>query len=135
MIAFDTNVLVRLLVDDDPDQSALARAALERAYEEGEECYLSDAVLCESAWVLASRYGAARIDVLAAITRLLAEPRYTVDDPDGVAEALQAFEAGAAEFSDYLIGARARRRGARTTYTFDRKLRSRPGFTVLRSAG
>lgn len=129
MIAFDTNVLVRLLVQDDPEQFAIAGALLEEVSERDERCYLSDAVLCEMAWVLASEYGARRADILAALSQVAAEPRYVLDDPDGVADALRSYEVGSADFADYLIGARARRRGARTTCTFDRKLGRSAGFS------
>jgi predicted nucleic-acid-binding protein len=132
VIALDTNVLVRLLVEDDPDQFAKAVAVLERAAETEEPCFLADAVLCETAWVLASRYGAGRAEILAAMSELAGDGRYAFDDPDALAEALRAFEDGRADFSDYLIGASARRRGARTTYTFDRKLEKDRGSTYLR---
>lgn len=132
MIAFDTNVLVRLLVKDDPDQFATALALLDRATEAEEPCYLSDAVLCETVWVLDSQYDASRSDILAAMTELAADGRYAFDDAEAVSQALRAFEDGPADFPDYLIGARAQGRGARTTYTFDRKLRDREGFSYLR---
>ena len=131
MIAFDTNVLVRLLVGDDPAQFAAAAALLEAAGEGAETCYLADVVLCETEWVLTSRYGARRPDVLAALTEIAADGRYAFEDPEAVADALRAYAAGRADFSDYLIGARSRAKGARTTYTFDGKLKNREGFTYL----
>lgn len=129
MIAFDTNVLVRLLVKDDPEQFATALSLLERAVEAEEVCYLSDGVLCETVWVLDSQYGASRADILAAMSEVLADPRYGFDDEEGVRQALRAFEEGRADFSDHLIGERARRKGARTTYSFDKKLKNQQGFT------
>lgn len=131
MIAFDTNVLVRLLVRDDPDQFGAAAARLDEARDADEACYLSDIVLCETVWVLTSRYGAARSDIQEALTRIVEDPRYVLDDPEGLVEALAAFRSGAAELSDFLISIRAKRRGARTTYTFDRKLRNDAGCTVI----
>lgn len=132
MIAFDTNVLVRLLVKDDPDQFATALALLEGATEAEEPCYLSDAVLCETVWVLASQYDASRSDILAAMTEIVADGRYAFDSAKAVRQALRAFEHGRADFSDYLIGVRAQRKGARTTYTFDKKLKNREWFSYLR---
>jgi hypothetical protein len=69
---------------------------------------------------------------LAAMSELAGDGRYAFDDPEALAEALRAFEDGRADFSDYLIGASARSRGVRTTYTFDRKLEKDEGFTCLR---
>lgn len=132
MIAFDTNVVVRLLVEDDREQFAAASAVLERAVEAGERCHLADGVLCETAWVLATIYGAGRGEVLAALAALAADPTYSFENPAALATALAAFEAGRADFADYLIGARAAAHGARTTYTFDRRLGNQAGFTLLR---
>lgn len=47
MIAIDTNVLVRLLVADDPAQSSRARALLET-----QDVWIGPTVLLEAAWVL-----------------------------------------------------------------------------------
>lgn len=131
MIAFDTNVLVRLLVQDDPDQFATALDLLGRAAERAEPCFLADGVLCETEWVLQSCYAATRGDVLAALRGIADDARYTVADPEALEEALAAYEEGKGELADHLIGVRSRRAGARTTYTFDRKLKERPDFTCL----
>jgi predicted nucleic-acid-binding protein len=132
VIALDTNVLVRLLVEDDADRFTKATAVLERAADAEEPCFISDGVLCETAWVLASRYGAGRVEILAAMSELAGDGRYAFHDAEALAQALRAFEDGRAGFSDCLIGASARRRGVRTTYTFDRKLENHEGFTLLR---
>jgi predicted nucleic-acid-binding protein len=123
--------LVRLLVQDDAKQFAAANTLLARAVEAGERCYLADPVLCETEWVLTSLYEASRADVLAALSELAADARYTFNDAEALTEAIRAYEAGGADFSDHLIGSRARRQGARTTYTFDRNLKNREGFTYL----
>jgi predicted nucleic-acid-binding protein len=132
VIAVDTNVLVRLLVEDDPGQAEAARSVLAEAREAGEECYVSAPVLCEIEWVLSSSYRAGRADVVAAIQELLSAGSFVFDREAAVRAALDAYEAGRADFSDYLIGALARARGARTTYTFDRALQRSTGFTHLR---
>ncbi len=67
-ITADTNVLLRIITDDDPVQSARAEDLLERA----EEVAIPLAVLCELAWVLRStyRYDRARIaDSIRAVLR------------------------------------------------------------------
>lgn len=132
MIAFDTNLVIRFLVADDAVQTAASRRLLDRCVETEEDCYLSDGVLCEIEWVLTSSYRAGRSEVLAAFSALLANDRFVFDDRLAVRDALASYESGRGDLSDHLIGARARRKGARTTYTFDRALGGHPGFTLLR---
>jgi len=131
MIALDTNVLIRLLVEDDPDQALRARELIESVSEKGERCYVGDPVLCELEWVLESVYRASRKDVLSALTQVFRNAVFEVEDPQTVAKALEAFATGKGDFSDCLLGARAKARGAETTYTFDRSLRGNPSFTLL----
>ncbi|NJL29269.1 MAG: type II toxin-antitoxin system VapC family toxin [Thermoanaerobaculia bacterium] len=134
MIAIDTNLLVRLIVEDDPAQAARARALLEAAVADGEPCFLSDPVLCELEWVLESCYDATRQDILLALQDLMACQPFLFEDRDALRRALDAYQKGKADFSDYLIGAKAAIHGAWTTYTFDRALRQTEGFTHLRPA-
>jgi hypothetical protein len=56
VIALDTNVLVRYLVEDDAKQTALAAALIERAIADDESLYVSDVVVCETVWVLSVAY-------------------------------------------------------------------------------
>jgi predicted nucleic-acid-binding protein len=51
MIALDTNIVVRLIVDDDPDQVGRSRAVIER-----NGASVGPSVLLEAAWVLARSY-------------------------------------------------------------------------------
>ena len=131
MIAFDTNILVRLTTRDDPEQAAQAQALLEDTLRADEVCFVSDPVLCEMEWVLGSCYGASRSDILATLQDLFSQPQFEFEDRDVVRRVLAADETGKAELSDYLIGAKAQVRRCRSTYTFDRALRNQEGFTNL----
>ena len=53
MIALDTNVLVRFLVEDDARQTAEAAALIKRVVDADGTLFVSDIVLCETVWVLA----------------------------------------------------------------------------------
>jgi predicted nucleic-acid-binding protein len=131
MIAVDTNIIVRLMVDDDPEQSARVRRLLEATAEAGESCLVSDPVLCELAWVLSSQYRAGRAEIVAAVQSLLGRALFVFEDRAALLQAFEAYQGGRADLSDYLIGAKAQARGARTTWTFDRGLRKQPGFSML----
>ena len=58
MAALDTNVLVRWLLKDDPQQTRLAQSLLLRAREHDEALWVSNTVFLETEWVLRSRCGA-----------------------------------------------------------------------------
>jgi len=131
MIALDSNVLIRLLIEDDPVQAELARRLIEFAQEQGERCFIGDPVLCEVEWVLDSAYGASRRDVATALQNIISSPSFVFDDAASIQSALDRFWRGKADFSDYLLGTRARKRGTGTTYTFDKALRDEEGFTLL----
>jgi len=63
MIALDTNVLVRLAVEDDPDQAANARLVVLDAESQGEKVFLLSGVLLEMVWFLSRGYGFQRTDI------------------------------------------------------------------------
>lgn len=131
MIAVDTNVLVRSIVDDDPRQAHLARELLRSIAAAGEACFLSDAVLCELEWVLSRSYDVPRSEILASLHLLFEQPTFAFENRKIIAEAIGRFQAGGLSFADCLIAARARAHQARTTFTFDRALAREPGFTLL----
>ena len=132
MIAVDTNVLVRVLVEDDEREAAAARDLVATARENQEPVLVTAPVLCELEWVLESAYRATRKDVAKAVQAFLDDAGFLVDGRDSVVEALAHYRETAADFSDCLIAATARRAGARTTATFDRRLGRVPGCTVIR---
>ncbi len=131
MIALDTNILIRLLVRDDPGQTVLAERLLQEAADAGEQCFISDPVLCEVEWVLESSYRARRGDVLAAMQELLSGDFFLFEDREILRQVMARYQESRADFSDCLIGAKARARGARTTFTFERVLAREQGFTRL----
>lgn len=88
-------------------------------------------VLCELEWVMDSLYRATRADIAAAIRTLRTTPPFVLENDGLVDRALQRYSEGKADLSDYLLGEIAVARGARTTYTFDRRLRNADGFTLL----
>ncbi len=113
MRAIDTNVVVRYLTGDDPDQSARARAIVD-----GGAVLASTTVLLESEWILRSVYGCAPEDVAAALRAFVGLPGVAVENPSLLAEALDRAEVGM-DFADALhLGAAAR---CDAMLTFDRR--------------
>lgn len=131
MIALDTNVLLRILLNDDPKQSRQAQEIVVRAAALGEAILLPDVVLCEVEWVLSSTFGLPRARVAETLRRLLEGTEFTFANRTAVGAAVASYEGGKADFSDYLIGATAAIAGASTTFTFDRGLRKSDDFTLV----
>lgn len=129
MIALDTNVVVRFLVDDEPAQALRARRLIEGALLRGEPLFLSLIVLCELEWVLTGSYGVRRAELVATLRKLVGADGFVVEGGAAVVSALERFGRGRADLSDYLIGSVAHAAGAATVFTFDRTLRAEAGFT------
>ena len=56
MIGLDTNVLIRHLTQDEPNQAARASALIERSCSVEEPGYINRVVICETVWVLERAY-------------------------------------------------------------------------------
>lgn len=88
MIAIDTNVLLRRLLDDDPAQSEKARDLFHHAG----KILITDVVLAETLWTLkGKRYKALKEDLVAVISSLLAEPNIVFESQQAVWSALNEF--------------------------------------------
>ena len=120
MIAVDTNVVVRLLVNDDRQQGAVARSLFE-----SEEVWVGVTVLLEAAWVLESIYGLSVKDVVKALRGVLGLPNVRAENAAAVAAALSAAGTGL-ELADALHLARSPENAEFAT--FDRGL-ARAGRT------
>lgn len=117
MRAVDTNVLVRLTVRDDPQQSAAAEAFVAKG------AWVSHIVLVETLWVLDSAYGLTADKLASVVEILLHNDALTLQDPSVVAAALDRFRRKPAPgFSDCLILEVARKAGHLPLGTFDRTL-------------
>lgn len=116
MTALDTNVIVRLLTDDEPAQTTRA-AALLRA----NAVLVPITVLLETEWVLRAAYELDRKTIEGALRNFLALPNVTVADDATVYWALDAYGQGM-DLADALHLASARPGGERFA-TFDKGMR------------
>ena len=128
MLGVDTNVLVRFLVQDDPKQSQRARDFLDRAIDSGVPCFVSDVVLCEMVWVLTKSYKTRRFDVARIVGHLLRARHLTFTSLERLFTALEAYQVGDGDFSDYLIREHSRGEGYEMVATFDGDLLKDAGF-------
>ena len=126
MRAADTNVIVRILAQDDPKQLELA----ERFIEGG--AWVSIIALAEAIWVFRSVYGRSTREISDGIERLLKHEDLTLQDSDAVALALALFRSRPSlRFADCLMLELARKYGHLPLGTFDRDLAKSPGAQKL----
>lgn len=131
MIGIDTNVLVRLLTQDDPVQSLQARRFLTKHCNPKQPGWISAIVLCELVWVLARTFRYSREQVTAVLTQLLRTAEFEIEDADLARQALDRFSREGRDFADALIGLRNARSGAAPTYTFDQTAAKLPEFRLV----
>ena len=128
MIGLDTNVVVRLFVDDDAAQAGAARRFVASQCSTERPGFVNRVVLCELVWVLTSVFGYGRGAVADVIDDLLATRDFVLEDHKTARSALQTFRNSNVGFSDILVGELNLARGCETTATFDRKAARLKGF-------
>lgn len=129
MIAIDTNVLVRYLVNDEPERAAAARDLLSAASRQ-EPVFLCREVVVETVWVLKRAYRFSRARIAEVLMELVAVDGLIFEAEDDVAEAAAAYRRGGAGFSDLMILAAARRNDAQPLFTFDQQLAALDGAAL-----
>ena len=122
MIGIDTNVLVRYLVQDDPEQSAQSTLLIEQECNLSSPGYLSNIVLCELVWVLTGAYKYDKNLVIEVMEQILVTAEFLVENENVVRKAINDYKIGSADFSDYLIVNNNQQSGCTKTYTFNKKL-------------
>jgi predicted nucleic-acid-binding protein len=131
MRGLDTNVLVRFLTQDDPEQARRVDRLIADAQRRGDVLYVSAIVLCETVWVLRSAYGHDRGNIAEALDRMLSAPELVVESSDLARDALAEYRDGSGDFSDCFIGRRNVNAGCDTTATFDKRLSDADTFTLV----
>lgn len=130
MIGLDTNVLVRFLVQDEPEQ-AKAASALFAGLTSEVPGFLCREVLVELVWVLERAYGLSRLDIARALDSLLEARELVVEAADRVAVAVDRYRKGGAGFADQMIALAGQGAGCQATVTFDRQAGALPGMRFL----
>ena len=128
MLAVDTNVLVRVLVDD-PMALDQCRAARNSVSEAG-EVFVSQVVQIETLWVLAGTYGLSKSTLQSTLGAIAVHPAFHLQSPEIFKAALQHYLAGHADFADCVVLAESAHAGHELA-TFDRKLGKLPGARLI----
>jgi len=127
MISIDTNVLVRVLVDDAGEMEQVNAAR--RAVSNAQEVFISQIVQVETIWVLSRGYKLKKQDLIALQKHLSENAAYHLEKEESFLQAMAMYKDGRADFSDYLILADARERSLKVV-TFDKHF-ARTKNTIL----
>ncbi|MBI4754435.1 MAG: type II toxin-antitoxin system VapC family toxin [Betaproteobacteria bacterium] len=111
MIALDTNMLVRALVADHPEQVAVVRQLIA-----GDTVFISRTVMLETEWVLRARYQSTPTELLNFFRALLETDDAVIEAAEEVHHALDWYAHGA-DFADALHLSAC---GTAVMHTFDR---------------
>ncbi|WP_245897697.1 PIN domain-containing protein [Palleronia abyssalis] len=123
-------MLVRFLVEDDPDQGRAARALFDRLTE-ADPGFLSREVMIETVWVLERAYRFDRAQISGALSGLLDAAELVIEAGEDIALALERYRKGGPGMADHMIRIAADRAGCDTVYTFDRKAAAQGDMTLL----
>jgi predicted nucleic-acid-binding protein len=93
---------------------------------------VSNIVLVEIAWILATGYGYSRRQIADAIGQIMETIQLQVESSTDVAAALVEYRAGPADFAECLIGQTNRTADCSHTVTFDRKAAKLDTFALLK---
>lgn len=119
MIGLDTNVVVRYLTQDDPQQAEAAAAVIDNLTAD-EPGYLSVVTMVEVYWVLRRAYGVARDESADLVEGLLNSLELRVGHEGPLRSALTASRGGP-DFAEALIAELGRSAGCDRTVTFDKR--------------
>lgn len=113
MAALDTNIVIRLIIGDDPKQARAAEKLVA-----SEPCTIAPSVLMECEWVLRAGYHLDAKLIAASMRDLLGLSNIDASDPVTTQHVLRGYEAGL-DFADALHA--AQRVEGETFATFDKK--------------
>ena len=127
----DTNLFLRYLTDDVPEQADAVEGLLRRAGA-GEIVLLTNPlVIAEIVWTLESFYRLSHADIKGKVMAILNTPGLEVVEGDLVLQAIAEYAEKNIDFVDAYNGAWLLSQGLQTVYTFDRQHFSRlEGITV-----
>ncbi len=122
MIGLDTNILVRLVMKDDPKQLSQILTFLSAAKQESTLLFINNVVLCELVWVLLRGYKQSKNDVIAFLDDLIHTKEIRFSHKETLRDAINLYKEGKGDFADYLTFVHNKDEGCSMTYSLDMQL-------------
>lgn len=128
MVSFDTNVLVRIFVDDqNTDQVNKARKLAKKV----KKIFISQVVQIELVWVLSRAFKLAKVDVLKILDDMHSNAAFVLQNPDEFIQALELYRSNSIDFSDSMIFVNSNNNQTKIIYTFDQKFSNLSGVELV----
>jgi len=131
-VVLDTNVLVRYLVQDIPEQAVRATTLFDSVASGEIAIRLPDTVVFESIYILQRVYSISKTETADALTRIIEHPSVILDHKHSVLHALRFWQGtGGLSFADCYHLALAADLGFTEIYSFDKQMDRYPGVTRI----
>lgn len=124
----DTNLFLRYLTNDVPEQADTVDALLQQAEAKTVQLYTNRLVIAEIVWTLERFYKKSKLEIRDAVLAILNTPGLTVEARDQLLQAAVWYEEKNVDFIDACIAAQLFDEGPDTIYTFNRKHFNRFSF-------
>lgn len=126
MIGLDTNVLLRLFVEDGGDQPKRAQALVAERCTPRDPGFVAAVTMVELAWVLRDSFERSKAETIEIFDFVLSLTDVRVDSI--AALALAGWRSSRADFADHVIAETGLAAGCVATATFDKFAAKAPGF-------
>ena len=131
MIGLDTNIVLRLLLNDDRAQRLRAVKAIQQAKGLAVRVTITLAVVLEMEWVLRSVAKMTKPQVLSVFDLLLEAYDIEIDNEKALEQTLHLYANAACDFAECLFLAHYQRMGFQTMLTFDTKAARMAGAQLV----
>ncbi|RJG43700.1 type II toxin-antitoxin system VapC family toxin [Mesorhizobium sp. DCY119] len=120
VIGVDTNVLLRILVRDEPEQTRNALEFIENRTSD-DPAFVSLIVVAELVWALRQRYDYPMKDIRRLLSAMLEAREFIFEEEALLVDLFNSAESGRGDVADHLIAYSATRAGCTHTVTFDQR--------------
>ena len=116
----DTNIFLRFLVNDIPQQADACEAIFRRAVAGEEALYTTDMVIAEIVWVLESYYDLSRSEVRTKVEKILNTQNLTCDSKETIIHALVLYDEKRIDYIDAYNACIIKIKGIGEIYSYDK---------------
>jgi len=116
----DTNIFLRFLVNDIPQQADACETIFKKAVAGEEAVYTTDMVIAEIVWVLESYYKLPRSEIRTKVEKILNTPGLACDNSQAIIHALALYDDKGIDYVDAYNACILQAKGIDEIYSYDK---------------